>query len=154
MRNRKSFCLTVLVVIFVSFTYFEASAQSPQAKGMYTREYTGPVTAHIQNNSDAGRVRRIRGRFFNPFVQGMKEAPNGAIVSLFKLSGGKEKFIYSFLVGASGRFDFKGLKKGIYLLKTGTTTGGFNSEYVKVVLAPRDKRSSSKEIKIYWEIGT
>lgn len=124
--------------------------QAPKRSGKYTSSILQPKTAHIQNDSDAGKVKRIRGKLYC-CDEGI---PSGAIISVYSIHDGEEKFLYSYLVGASGKFDFKDLKKGTYLLKTGTTDGYFNSLYVRVMLAPDDKDSSSDEIEIRLEVGT
>jgi hypothetical protein len=142
--------MPVSIVIAILLCGFDALAQAPKSEGKYTKDYTEPRTAHINNFSDAGKVRRIRGALYC-----CKEGiPLGAIISLYKLTNGKEQFVYSYLVGSTGKFFFKRLKEGVYFLKTGTIDGYFNSETVKVLLAPKDKDSSIKDLEIHLEVGT
>ncbi len=93
-----------LVLIVTLFSVAGVFAQAPKSKGKYTHEYTEPKTAHVQNSTDAGKVMKIRGKLYC-----CKEGiPYGAIISLYKVIDGKERFVYSYLVGANGRFDFRG----------------------------------------------
>ncbi|MEZ5429420.1 MAG: hypothetical protein R2747_24465 [Pyrinomonadaceae bacterium] len=80
--------------------------------------------------------------------------PTGSIISIYKITDDKSVFIYSYLVGAKGEFDFKDLKDGTYFLKTGTTDGAFNQLDVKVILARKDKESSDEDLEIWLEAGT
>jgi len=125
-------------------------SQTPHVHGKITKKYREPLTAHAINESDAGKVRRIRGKLYC-CDEGI---PYGSIVCLYRIVNKKEVFLYSYLVGESGKFDFKGLAKGTYLLKTGSINHGFNSMNVIVTLAPQDKDSSSEDIEIRIEVGT
>jgi hypothetical protein len=145
--------LTFIFIATISLSAAWASGQSPEKNGKVTKKYREPVTAHIQNARDVGKVRRIRGRLYLLCCE-KDDAPAGAIISVHEVVDGKEQFKFSYLVGADGRFDFKGLKNGIYVLKTGTTNGYFNSLYVTVELAPEDNGSSSEEMEITLEVGT
>ena len=142
-----------LILLTISLSAASAVGQSPEKGGKFTNVYTEPVTAHVRNSSDAGKVQRIRGRLFLGCCE-KDDFPTGAIISVYEVVDGEEHFKFSYLVGADGRFNFKSLKKGSYILKTGTISGGFNSLYVKVELAPKDKASSSEDIEITLEVGT
>ena len=146
---RKSFFLPCLLFLLVGFD-LSASAQAPFRNGKITKEYREPSTAHMVNFWDAGKVRRIRGKLYC-----CKEGiPPESIVCLYRIVNDKKVFLFSYLVGESGRFNFNGLAKGIYLLKTGTLSPGFNSNDVRVTLAPKDKDSSSEELEISIDVGT
>ena len=141
--------LPSLLLLLVGFSS-TAFSQALLRHGKITKEFREPATAHVVNSWDAGKVRRIRGRLYC-CEEGI---PPESIVCLYRIVNDKELFLYSYLVGESGEFNFRGLAKGIYLLKTGTLSRGFNSNDVRVTLAPQDKNSSSEDIEISIDVGT
>lgn len=145
---------TTIIFAFLLFILFLTNssvfAQSPKSKGKYTKKIKSPVCAHIRNEWDEGKVKRIRGKL----VGADQTMPTGSIISIYKITDDKSVFIYSYLVGAKGEFDFKDLKDGTYFLKTGTTDGAFNQLDVKVILARKDKESSDEDLEIWLEAGT
>ncbi len=143
----KSVLYSLTVILFLCFGSF---AQAPKTKGKYTKEIKEPVNAHILNEIDMGKVKRIRGKLYI----GDHDIPINSIISVYKISNDKSEFLFSYLVGANGKFDFKKLKKGIYLLMTGTTDASFNQNNVKVILAPQDDDSSDEDLQIPMEVGT
>lgn len=143
--------VTILSIAFLIllFVYANVFAQPPRLKGKYTNEFKEPKIAHAQNQLPSLKVRRMRGK-----LSLENEVPLNSIVSVWRIDGDKSKFLFSYLVGANGKFDFKKLKPGQYLLKTGTTDGYFNANYIEILLAPFDKDSSKEEIETDLEVGT
>lgn len=144
------YALLLAAVLFCITGVVSTMAQAPKSRGKYTTEFTQPKTAHVQNFVDEGKRRRLRGKL----ICCDEGIPQGAIISIYAIEAGREKFIYSYLVGSTGRFEFKGLRDGEYLLKTGTVEGYFNSLYVKVFLASKDPKSSKEDLTIPMEVGT
>ena len=122
-----------------------------QKSGSVTKKYSNPECAHITYVDDMGKVRRIRGKLISGFEKSFED---GGVVALYKIVGEKEIFIKSYLTGKIGTFRFTNLRKGTYLLKTGSINFGFNCRNIKVVLAPKDSDSSNKDLEIEVELGT
>lgn len=143
----------VFTVFMMALCASIAVGQSPEKNGKFTKEFDGPKTAHINNSSDLGKRKRIRGRF-RGLASDKAPVPDGSIISVYAVNEEKEMFLFSYLLGANGRFYFKGLKAGTYILKTGTISEGFNSEDLKVELAPKDRDADGDDIEVYLEVGT
>lgn len=142
----KSFYILAVVFIFSSICF----SQVPKSKGKYTKEIKTPKIAHMTSELVGGKFRRLRGKLYI----GKFEVPESSIISVYKITDNNSKFLFSYLVGADGKFDFKKLKAGTYFLMTGTTDGVFNQNNIKIILAPNDKDSSEEEIEIFLEVGT
>jgi len=83
----------------------------------------------------------------------------GALVEVFADDGTdrtptsqKRQRVMACKVGENGRFCFKGLRPGKYILAIGSN--GFNISFISVVLDPKNPTSSNKSIKINLELGT
>lgn len=147
---RNYFLKTFYIVTAVVLLSLGCSAQAPKSKGKYTKEIKTPKPAHMTNELVGGKFKKIRGILYI----GESEVPLNSIISVYKIIGDKSKFIFSYLVGSDGKFDFKKLKAGTYLLMTGTTNGYFNQNNVKIILAPDDNDSSNEDLEISLEVGT
>lgn len=143
----------VITVFMMALCASVAVGQSPEKNGKFTKEFDGPTTAHGNGYTELGKRKRIRGRFQSLAFDDLP-MPEGTIISVYSVTGEKETFLFSYLVGANGRFYFKNLKPGVYLLKTGTIDGGFNSEDLKVELAPKDRDAKGDDIIVALAIGT
>lgn len=143
-RKLTLFFVIVLAVVGSAKTAFG------QIKGYTTKKYTAARCAHMINVTDMGKVKRIQGLLFvgndEPLFQG--------IVAVYKITDGKNVFIKSYVTGDDGRFKFRDLKEGSYLLKTGSIGDGFNCLEVNIMLVPKDKDSSDEDLKIRVQIGT
>ncbi len=144
--KRGAFIIFVIVSVFACC----AGLIQGQKKGYKTKKYAAPRCAHIKNFSFEGKIKRVKGRL----ALGSQPFSYEGIVALYKIIGEKEIFLQSYLTSDDGKFEFKSLKPGIYLLKTGTIGPGFNCRDVKVILAPDDKDSSSEDLEIQVELGT
>lgn len=154
MMIRQFIKLNLTPVFYVSIAILALScacfSQAPNLKGKYSKKIMEPKSAHITNELIARKLKRIRGKL----LIGENEIPINSIISVYKIANNKSEFLFSYLVGADGKFDFKRLKEGTYYLKTGTTDGYFNQNNVKIILAPRDKDSSSEDLEIPMQVGT
>jgi hypothetical protein len=141
---------TFHILAIILFLVFANFAQAPKSKGKYTKKIKEPKIAHMLNEIDLGKVKRVRGKVF----LGENDVPLNTIISVYKIMSDKSEFLFSFLVGANGEFDFKDLKAGSYVLKTGTTDGYFNRNDFKLLLTPNDKDASGEDLEIALEVGT
>lgn len=135
------------IILVLSFACF---SQVPKLKGKYTKKIKEPKSAHMINELIERKLKRVRGKLFI----GENETPINSIISVYKITDNKSEFLFSYLVGADGKFDFKKLKEGTYYLKTGTTDGYFNQNNIKIILAPRDKDSLDEDLEIPLQVGT
>lgn len=138
------------ILVIILFLCFSNLAQTPKEKGKYTKKIKEPKIAHVLNEVDLGKVKTIRGKIF----LGENDVPLNTIISVYKIMSDKSEFLFSFLVGANSEFDFKDLKAGSYVLKTGTTDGYFNRNDFKLLLTPNDKDASGEDLEIALEVGT
>lgn len=142
-------CFLVFSAGIVSL--IQIPAQSPEKKGIYTLDVKSPVNAHIANTVNIGRVKKVRGRIMAPDAGW---APIKTVISVYVIDFSSSRFLFSFFVGAKGKFSFPELLPGTYLLKTGTTDGYYNQVDFELVLAPKDKTSSDKDLNLRMEVGT
>ena len=149
--KRLDYLLSLFFISGITLSFcFTSSAQAPKSRGKYIRNIKEPKCAHITNELNDVKVKRIRGKLFI----GNNETPIGSIISVYKITNTESRFIFSYLVGKDGKFNFKQLKEGTYFLKTGTTNGYFNQNNIKILLAPKDKDSSEEELEIPLAVGT
>lgn len=147
---RKTFLKSFYVLAALLISSSVSFSQAPNSEGKYTKEIKTPKVAHVTNELIGGKYKRIRGKL----DIGKWEIPLNSIISVYKITDNHSEFLFSYFVGADGKFDFKKLKAGTYFLMTGTTDGGFNQNNIKIILAPKDKDSSEEEIEIPLQVGT
>ena len=150
-----------MTLIFIFLLFLNPfSENKPTCKCMPAKADEVPRGANMVIEIHLGKVKKLKGR-----VMLQDDTPaEEAIVEVFDYKKSDKGDLYNIpqlrerqtacKVSKDGRFCFSNLPSGTYLLRVGTTHDGFDYTLIKVTLAPRDKKSSNKEIEIPLQLGT
>lgn len=131
--------------MFASFLVISAKGQNCKID---KNGYKDVPCAHIKSTISKGKYKQLKGKVND----NNGESILSAIVSLHQITENEAKFIGSQEVDYKGRFCFKNLPKGKYVLKVGAKN--FNCFDVELEIDKKDKNALNEELIIELPIGT
>lgn len=143
-RRMKKLSLLVLTLCFICLLSHTSVAQ----KCKFDKNgYKDVPTAHIETSIDFGKLTQIRGRVNNIFNEPMVAAR----IVLYKVSGSENIYVGSQETDVKGKFCFRRLNEGNYILLIGSEN--FNSLELNLTLVKKG-RGAKRKIEAVLQVGT